>query len=222
MAGEIQASYSSGRTVYALIRNRNGLVWNGSAFEAYATANIATYAVSLTEQGSASGFYSGAFPTGITTPGVYSIVCKHQSGGSVAETDATVALGDIQWDGAATLPLADLATSGQVARFSPMRIARGTMIQNFPFKLVSAADHITPFTSGVISGQISRDGAAFGVLQSGAFTEIGKGWFSLQAFTSGDLLANTIAVVFTANGISGGVADQRDFSFITQRTSGVA
>lgn len=220
MASEIQATYSSGKTVYALIRNSTGSIWNGSAFVAYDSGDIATYAVSLTEQ-STSGFYAGTFPAGITAGGIYGIIAKEQIGGSVAETDPTIALGDIQWNGTATLPLSSLATSGQVAQFAPMRIARGTQIAPFPFKLVGAADHITPFTSGVISGQISRDGGAFGALQSGVFTEIGKGWYSLAALTSGDLLANAIALVFTANGISGGTSDQRDFSFLTQRVSGV-
>lgn len=219
MAGEIQCTYASGATVYALIRNRNGAVWNGSAFVTYASVDYSTYEVALTEQGT-SGFYAGTFPAGITSGGVYSIVAKQQTGGAVAETDPTISVGDIQWDGTTTLPLASLATSGQVSQFAPIRIARGMQVAPFPFKMVSAADHITPFTSGVISGQISRDGGAFGALQSGAFTEIGKGWYSLQALTSGDLLANAIALVFTGNGISGGTTDQRDFAFLTQRTSG--
>lgn len=221
MAGEIQANYAAGKTLYALIRNRNGQIWDtgDSAFEAYVTASYAAYAISLSQQGTASGFYVGSFPAAITA-GVYSIVTKEQIGGAVAESDPTVAVGDLQWNGSATMPLADVATSGQVALFAPIRIARGNMVAPFPFKMVSAADHITPFTSGVISGQISRDGGAFGALQSGAFTEIGKGWYSLQALTSGDLLANAIALVFTGVGVSGGAADQRDFSFLTQRTSG--
>ncbi len=41
-----------------------------------------------------------------------------------------------------------------------------------------------------------------------------------QMLTSGDLNANTVALVFTANGISGGTADQRDFAYILQRVSG--
>ena len=221
MAGEIQFSYSSGRTCYFLVRNRIGQVWstNTSSFGTYATASYADYVISTTEQGSASGFYAGTFPSAII-PGVYSIVVKQQITGSPAETDLTVAVGDYQWNGTVTLPLSALATSGQLGQIGPIKIYRGEMVQNFPFKMVSAADHFTPFTSGVISGQISRDGGAFGALQSGAFTEIGKGWYSLLALTSGDLLANTVALTFSANGISGGAADQRDLALILQRTSG--
>jgi hypothetical protein len=220
MAGEIQVSFQAGKTCYFLVRNRVGQVWNTntSAFESYQTANYGDYDIAMTEQGSASGFYVGTFPSAIT-PGVYSIVAKQQIGGSAAETDPTIGSGDEQWNGSVTIPLSDLATSGQVGMAFPIRIFRGQMVQNFPFKLVSAADHITPFTSGVISGQISRDGGSFGALQSGAFTEIGLGFYKVN-LTSGDLLANTVALSFSANGISGGTSDPRDFSMVLQRTSG--
>jgi len=219
MANEIQIQYASGKTLYFVVRNATGSIWNTntSAFEAYNSLNYSQYAVTMTEQGS-SGFYAGSFPSAITA-GVFSIVSKQQLGGSAAETDVTAGNGDFQWNGTATLPLSNLATSGQIGQNQPMRIARGTMIQNFMFKLVSSVDHVTAFTSGVVSGQISRNGGAFGVLQSGLFTEIGLGWYSLQALTSGDLLANTAALTFGANGISG-TSDPRDFSLVLQRTSG--
>lgn len=220
MAGEIQVSYKTGQTVYALVRNATGKVWNtqSGAFETYVTANYANYVVSLTEQGSASSYYAGNFPPSIVA-GVYNVVAKQQVGGSAAETDPTVGSGDIQWNGSNVLPRSDLATSGQIGQALPLKIYRGQMISNFPFKLVSSADHVTPLTSGVCSGQISRDGGAFTALQSGGFSEIGLGWYSVP-LTSGDLLCNTAALVFTAVGVSGGASDPRDFGFILQRTSG--
>lgn len=221
MAAELQFSFMAGRTCYVLVRNRIGQIWNGSSFEAYATANYANYVISATQQGTASAFYVATFPSAIV-PGVYSIVGKEQIAGSPAETDPTVATGEEQWNGTVTLPLSDLATSGQMGQLLPIKVYRGQQILNFPFKLVSSVDHITPFTSGVVSGQISRDGGIFGALQSGAFSEIGLGYYSLQAFTSGDLLANTVAITFTAAGISGGLSDPRDIVILTQRTSGMA
>lgn len=219
MANEIQVAGETGRTVYALIRDRTGRIWSTSggtgAFEAYATAHYADYPISLTEQGSASAFYAGTMPAAIT-PGVYSIQAKRQAGGSPAETDGAFGGGDLQWGLSGTLPLADIATSG-VQGYE--RLARGEMVQNFLFKMVSSLDHITPFTSGVVSGQIARDNGSFGALQSGAFTEVGLGVYRLSALTSGDLLANTAFLHLSANGISGGQADPRDFSFILQRSA---
>ncbi len=220
MANEIQFSFVTSKTCYLLIRNGVGQIWNVSAFEAYNSSNYSTYGISCTEQGGASSYYVATFPAAIP-PGVYEIVGKLQAGGSPAESDSTIATGQFQWNGIANLPLSDLATSGQISQFLPTTIYRGQMVPNFMFKLVSSLDHITPFTSGVVSGQIQRDATGtFGALQSGAFTEVGLGFYRLLALTSGDLLANSVALSFSARGISGGTSDPRDFSLLLQRTSG--
>jgi hypothetical protein len=220
MAGELQMSYEAGAQVYYLIRNRSAQIWNGSAFVTYVSLNYATYDIAAAEQGTVSAYYVADFPAAITTPGVYSVVGKRQLGGSPAETDPSIGQEDFDWNGVAPAALTDLPTSGHLGNYLPIRLYRGSMIQNFRFKLVSAADHITPFTSGIVSGQIGRDGGAFTVLQSGAFTEVGLGHYALQALTSGDLLCNTASLVFSAVGISGGNADQRDFALVLQRSSG--
>ena len=218
MANEIQFSFSSSRTCYFVVRNQtSGFVWNGSTFEAFTSGNWSTYDLSATEQG-VSAYYAGNFPSTIAA-GVYSITAKEQIGGTPAQTDPTVAIGDYQWNGTITVPLSDLATSGQLGQISPIRLARGVAVSGFPIFMVSAADHTTPFLSGVVSGQISRNAGSFGALQSGTFTERGLGFYTCN-FTSGDLNADTIALVFTATGISGGTADQRSMSMILQRVSG--
>jgi len=221
MASEIQASFASQKNLYALIRGYSsniGQIWNGAAFAVYASVNYASFPIALVEQGTASGFYTGTFPSAIVA-GTYSVVVKQQIGGSAAETDPTVAAGNIDWNGANPTPLSDLATSGQLGQIGPVKIARGTMVKNWPVYLKSASDHSTPFTSGVISGQISRDGGNFGALQSGAFTEVGLGFYS-TTLTSGDLLANTVSLLFTGNGISGGPCDPLPMSLVLQRVSG--
>jgi hypothetical protein len=224
MANEVLFSFA-GKSGYFLVFNeKTGQVWNNlSGFETYTTANYSGYTTPAPQLG-ASLICEGNFPSGIVA-GLYGIFAKSQLAGSGAETDPTVAGGTINWNGSNPLPLSDMATSGQVALVGPVRAARGVQIANFPIKLVSSADHNTPWTSGLISGQISRDGGPFGSLQSGAlsggvaFTEIGHGWYSLGALTSGDLLANTVALTFSAANASG-TSDQRDFAFVMQRVSG--
>lgn len=215
MAGEIQVSFVSAKTVYGLIRDRTGAIWNGSAFVAYATVNYALYVISLVEQGTASGLYAGTFPATIPA-GVYNLVAKQQVGGSPAETDFVVAMGEEQWNGTAIFPLSDLITSGSAIQ---VRLVKGNMVQNFGVYFKSSADHVTPLVSGVVSGQIARDGGSFGALQSGAFTETGQGFYNTN-LTSGDLNAGTCKLLFTAVGISGGVADPVPMIFVMQRGSG--
>lgn len=71
---ELRAVTISGKTVYSILMNGNGRVWNGSdqVFEAFNTANYSDYAVTLTEKGS-SGIYFGDFPAGITTEDTYEV-----------------------------------------------------------------------------------------------------------------------------------------------------
>jgi len=228
MSNEILLSYINGQTTYALVFNAaSGTIWNTSgsigAFEAYATANYGVYAISLTALGISSPFFEGNFPSAIP-PGLYSIVGKVQVGGSPAETDSTIGSQDFQWNGSNPIPLSALASSGQIAQIGPIKAARGVAIFNFPIKLVSSTDHVTPFVSGIVSGQILRDNGSFSSLQSGTLTagyvEKGFGWYNVLCITSGDLLANTAALFFNATGVSGGTSDQRDFAFVLQKVSG--
>lgn len=220
MSNEIQFSFRTGATTYAIIRNRIGQAWNTSTlgFENYLTADYSTYVISCVEQGSASAFYAGTFPTAIPA-GTYSVTAKQQVTGSPAETDGTIAVGNLEWSGTAIVPLSDLATSGLIGQFLPLRVYRGQQLQNFLLPLVSAVDHVSPFTSGIVSGQVSKDGGAFGALSSGIFTEVGLGFYKVT-LNSGDTQANTLALYITCNGISGGNSDPRYLSMITQRTSG--
>lgn len=221
MAGELQVSYASQKTVYFLVRNRIGQIWNTSTnlFESYLTASLANYAITGTEQ-STSAYFTGTFPAQIS-PGTYGVIAKAQLGGSPAETDGIVGGQNLEWNGAAIGPLSDLATSGQVAAALPLRLARGVAISGYPLYLKSSADHVTPFVSGVVSGQINKDWAGFTALQNGVFAERGLGFYSVN-LTSGDLNANSIALLFTADRISGGQADPLPIAILTQRSSGLA
>lgn len=101
MANELKVTHTqTGQTLYALIFNSDGQVWSTTgtpAFVTYATANLANYAVSLTELGTASRIYMGNFPTGITAAEDYSVSVFARVGGSPAEGDALVATGRIVW-----------------------------------------------------------------------------------------------------------------------------
>ena len=79
----IESIFTSGQTLYAVIRNRlNGQVWNNNslAFEVFNSAHWAQYAIALTEQ-TGSGYYSATRPAGLagflTSDSIY-----QQGGGS--------------------------------------------------------------------------------------------------------------------------------------------
>jgi hypothetical protein len=106
MANEIPVDHTTGKRLYAQVRNAVGQIWNTAtpAFETYATANVTDYDVALTEEGTASGYYTGDMPA--VPLGVYNVVVKEQPGASPAETDRTIAVGAIEWTGTAVTSVA--------------------------------------------------------------------------------------------------------------------
>lgn len=102
MANELQTDYLAGKTVYFLLRNATGSIWNGSSFESYNSGNYANYPITASEQGS-SGYFVGSMP--IIVSGLYYLLAKERVGGSPAETDITVGTGQILWGGTAPVDI---------------------------------------------------------------------------------------------------------------------
>ena len=98
MAKEIQIQWTTtGDTLYAEVRRAtDGQIWNGAAFEVYATANLATYDIAMTEQGVASAYFTADMPA--VPSGVYHISIFVQAGVGPAEGDALAGYGDLSWD----------------------------------------------------------------------------------------------------------------------------
>jgi hypothetical protein len=100
MASKLQLAYdTAAATVYAIVRNQDGEVWNGAAFEAYVTANLGTYDLPMTEQGTASRYYTVTMPTVVL--GTYSVAIYLQAGGAPAETDTLLTGGSVEYTGSA-------------------------------------------------------------------------------------------------------------------------
>lgn len=97
MAKEIQASYWTGNTLYALLLDNSGQIYNGTTFETIADANWATYDIAMSEEGTASGIYTCNMP-GVDA-GIYNIIIRSQEGGSPAVSDPCVGEGQLHWDG---------------------------------------------------------------------------------------------------------------------------
>lgn len=124
MAGEIQRAHSAtAATLYALVRNNVGQIWNGSAFVSYVTANLGTYAVTMTEQGAASQFYAGTFPA--TSAGIYTVSVFVRAGGSPAEGDVCAETVRISWDGAALTGATLSATERNAAATAMLDLTAG-------------------------------------------------------------------------------------------------
>lgn len=93
MAAIVEVVSQSGQTLYFTVHDSSGNLWNGSAFEAFSSANWATYVIAFTEQGT-SGYYKGSFPAGIAA-GKYTCVFYPTS----VYGDITVGNSSIYWNG---------------------------------------------------------------------------------------------------------------------------
>lgn len=94
MAGEIQAQFATGSTLYAVLLDSAGAVWNGAAFDASPTAaEWASYDIAMTE-GAGSGYYRADLPGGLAE-GRYSYRVHKQLGGAPAATDPVIWTGEI-------------------------------------------------------------------------------------------------------------------------------
>lgn len=161
MATELHVAYSaSGRTLYAVVRNQAGQVWNPGIgnFEAYDASHLGSYALALAEQGS-SQYYVGSMPG--NGPGVYFVAIYDQQGGSPAEGDPLVGpLQAIPWNGGS------VATALDVLALLPSALVSGRMdchVGDIADDAVTsgalAASAVTELQSGLAS-QSSVDGVA--------------------------------------------------------------
>lgn len=109
----------TGLTVYAMLENTTGQVWNGSTFVAPVSADWGDYDIPMTEQATSTGIFRANMPA--ADAGDYSYTMRLQGGASPAVGDLVLGGSALfAWDGsaivtAATLLLAARAEPGQGA-----------------------------------------------------------------------------------------------------------
>ena len=111
MANEIRITYDPNETLYAVIFNAAGQVWQTTttSFVTYDDDNQANYDIALTEAGDDSGEYRGTFPGGIAA-GIYSVQGWAQAGGSPVQDDdeRLGGVGTMHWDGSAEITVSEI------------------------------------------------------------------------------------------------------------------
>jgi len=109
MANEIHVDYTSGSTLYAVIRNQAGQVWRvaGQVFESWGTGGHTAddYDIALMDTG--GSHYLGSFDGNILG-GSYSIQVFRQLDADPANTDPLVSSRQILWTGSGELTAAKI------------------------------------------------------------------------------------------------------------------
>lgn len=97
MADKIIAHHSAtGASLYALVRNSAGDVWDGAAFVPYLTADRLGYVLPLAEQGTASQCYVTDFPP--APGGLCNVAVYVRDGAEPAEGDTLARSYGVEWD----------------------------------------------------------------------------------------------------------------------------
>lgn len=184
MANEVQLPYFQTRTLYYLLRNSGGEIWNGAnaAFENYLPASYADYVIPMTEQGD-SGYYAGAMVIGSPT-GLYQVEIREQTGGAPdanPAVDPTAGFGTLPWNSTAqssAFMVSDIqAVAGNAASASELY----TMISHYTggtftievcntVNTVTIVATVTAIATSGISGTSFAVNTGLRPLNSGAFT----------------------------------------------------
>jgi len=173
---------SSGANLYAVVRNADGDVWNGTAFETYATANLGNYDLPMTEQGTASRYYTVAFPA--VAAGIYAVTIFERAGGSPAETDTALAAGAIDWDGTNIVPLSSRSTysGGAVA----------SVTGNVGGNVVGSVGSVTGAV-GSVTGTVGSVTGNVGGNVTGSVGSVATGGITAASIATGAIDADALA-----------------------------
>ncbi len=99
MANELVIHHPTGATLYALLFDATGQIYNGSTFGAPSSASWTDYDIAMSEAATATGIYRADMPA--VAAGAYGWVVRKQAGGSPAVGDIAVGAGSIRWTGTA-------------------------------------------------------------------------------------------------------------------------
>lgn len=98
MANELQVTYQGANSVYVIIQEAaTGKAWNGSAFEVWADANLATYDIALSSLG--GDLYGVDFPADIPAHTQFRATYYSMAGAAPSSSDTLLHSQTGIWDG---------------------------------------------------------------------------------------------------------------------------
>jgi hypothetical protein len=136
VANELTISYPTGNTLYSVILDLVGQIYNTvtTAFEAPVNANWANYDIAMAEAGN-TGIYRGDMPA--VAAGAYSFVVRDQAGGGPAITDPPVGAENFTWDGSVVVPT---LTAAQIWAYATRTLTSfGTLVADIVTAILASA-----------------------------------------------------------------------------------
>ena len=229
MANELVIHHPTGATLYALLFDATGQIYNGSTFGAPSSASWTGYGIAMSEAATATGIYRADMPA--VAAGAYGWVVRKQAGGSPAVGDIAVGAGSIRWTGTAeeAVPAAvnvtysaGVALAGRLAEnadVSPLALeataqailedtsTAGALLSGIDSNvdMLLAAD--TSSSDATTAGAISRRrGDSWSIpLTIGAITGYTSLWFTIKSSHDDADASALLQIKLNASGLSDGL-----------------
>ena len=219
MSDEIQIRFDlAGATLYAIVRDAAGDVWNGAAFVAPDSGDYGDYDIPLAAAANDGYRYLGDMPA--VAEGTYTVEVYEQAGGAPDGTvDRVVSNGEIGWNGASEITL--LTISNQIANIGFGTSADSvvaTSDSNTPTGVETLTWEATAAPDGVFH-EVAPDGGA--IDQRYRFN-VGGGAVGVSILWTGNVTTNNDSVeVFANTGTVAAATWQRIGTIDGKATSGV-
>jgi len=230
MANELVIHHPTGATLYALLFDATGQIYNGSTFGAPSSASWTDYDIAMSEAATATGIYRADMPA--VAAGAYGWVVRKQAGGSPAVGDIAVGAGSIRWTGTAeeavpaavnvtysagvalagrlaenadVSPLALEATAQAILEDTGTTLPTAIAVVDANVDLLLAMD--TSTTDATTAGAISRRrGNSWSIpLTIGAITGYTSLWFTIKSSHDDADASALLQIKLNASGLSDGL-----------------
>lgn len=162
MADELRTNFKSGFTVYNVLRNSAGKVLDGTVDPYHSTnswidwnvANVNDYDLATAPKG--GDLYIGSMPSGtllITDAGIYDVESFVQLGGSPADGDDSIGLGQIGWDGTEEISVDIIDQEGKRSKAAATMVL-GTVVADGGNSTTQFKVDLTEVTNDHYNGRI--------------------------------------------------------------------
>ena len=163
MANEISLRHSAtGENLYFTVRSLACTYWNGSSLETLVVAYWANYDIALSESPASSYFFTGDWPSGLSTAGWYWLDIFKRAGGSPAIGDAIQASYFGYWDGTTFKfwgeDTIQIGGTGQTARDIGAAVPNAAPGANGGLPTVDANNNVHGVQPGTGTGQLNPSG----------------------------------------------------------------
>ena len=191
MAGELKVYSTTGLTLYAVLINSIGQIWDGAVFETIAAGTWTDYDITLTE--STAGIYLGTIPAVIA--GVYEYLVYKKLGANPAITDTLMGSGSIEWNGTAEIISLEPTVAGKKLDVSDTGEA-GLDFANLknataPTTLTNITVPAVASVTALAAGAIPDDEIDAGSIKADAVTKIQSGLATPTNITAGTITTAT-------------------------------